>query len=340
MSCHSILEYDEIRILNQLGHKVFCIGSYIKPKEPHTNIRPPIDIEPDYNLLGLYHRIHLANIENNIPENLRGHILTKEFVDNFDCIIVMHRLDWIVANWEIFKNKTVVLRTIGQNVESNEVELKPYIDQGIKVIRYSPKERELKNYAGEHAIIRFLKYRKDYLVRNPIKNYAMSFVQNAKVRGDFCYTSVIESVAKFVPFKIYGPNNDCYDFFGGMLSYDQQIKELAQNKCYLYTGTVPAQYTLNFMEAMMAGIPIVSIGKNISQTSVMKYPFEVPFILDEINGLYYDNVDEIIDKLNLLITNDVLNQELSKRQRKLASKLFSVEENIHLWQHFLETLKI
>ena len=31
-------------------------------------------------------------------------------------------------------------------------------------------------------------------------------------------------------------------------------------RCYLYTGTTPASYTLGLIEAMMAGVPVVSIG--------------------------------------------------------------------------------
>ena len=35
---------------------------------------------------------------------------------------------------------------------------------------------------------------------------------------------------------------------------------LRRARCYLYTGTQPASYTLGLIEAMMTGIPVVSIG--------------------------------------------------------------------------------
>jgi glycosyltransferase involved in cell wall biosynthesis len=35
---------------------------------------------------------------------------------------------------------------------------------------------------------------------------------------------------------------------------------LRDARCYLYTGTQPASYTLGLIEAMMTGIPVVSIG--------------------------------------------------------------------------------
>jgi hypothetical protein len=35
---------------------------------------------------------------------------------------------------------------------------------------------------------------------------------------------------------------------------------LRQASVYLYTGTVPASYTLGLIEALMVGVPIVSIG--------------------------------------------------------------------------------
>jgi glycosyltransferase involved in cell wall biosynthesis len=46
----------------------------------------------------------------------------------------------------------------------------------------------------------------------------------------------------------------------GALSYDDMLGWLRRARCYLYTGTQPASYTLGLIEAMMTGIPVVSIG--------------------------------------------------------------------------------
>jgi len=34
LSCHAVLEYDELRILNDLGYDVTSVGGYINPKSP------------------------------------------------------------------------------------------------------------------------------------------------------------------------------------------------------------------------------------------------------------------------------------------------------------------
>jgi glycosyltransferase involved in cell wall biosynthesis len=46
----------------------------------------------------------------------------------------------------------------------------------------------------------------------------------------------------------------------GALTYDEMRGWLRRARVYLYTGTQPASYTLGLIEAMMTGIPVVSIG--------------------------------------------------------------------------------
>jgi len=338
LSCHIVLEFDEFRILNQLGCDVTIIGGYINPKNPHVDTRPPLDINSNLERREKINNLYNTNLKKGISSEWCSFTLNKDVVDDYDVIYVMHRLDWIEKNWNIIKNKIVILRTIGQNLDNNELELKKYVDAGVKVLRYSPKERDLKNYAGEHGLIRFLKYKSDFKIRENKHDCVISFGQNVNQRGNWCGSSIIESVAKTVPFKLYGPNNEFYSFWGGRLSYEQQLEKYATNACYLYTGTFPAQYTLNFIEALMSGIPIVSIGKELSQKLIQPYPFEVPYILDEIDGYYYDDVNDIIKKLRELIDDKDHNQRISQKQIELATNMFSVEKNINQWNTFLNNL--
>jgi glycosyltransferase involved in cell wall biosynthesis len=338
LSCHVVLEFDELRILNQLGHDVTVIGGYLDPKNPHVNTRPPLNIETNKEREQKIHRLFEYNKNKGIPIENCSNTLTKEVVDDYDCIIVMHKMDWVEKNWDIIKNKIVILRTIGQNLKNNELSIKPYIEKGLKVLRYSPKERELNSYAGEHGLIRFLKYKSDFKERKNEKKCVITFGQNISERKNWCGSSVIETVSKRLPFKLYGPKNESYLFNGGKLSYDNQLDEYAKNSCYLYTGTFPALYTLNFIEAMLAGIPIVSVGKKLSQTFVEPYPFEVPYILDEINGYYLDDVDSIVNTLNILLEDNDINEQISNNQIELADNLFSVEKNINKWNDFLNNL--
>jgi len=337
LSCHIVLEYDELRILNQLGHDVTVIGGYIDPKNPHVDTRPPLDIDSNEERLQKIHNLHNLNLKRGIPPEKCSYILTKDVVDDYDIIYVMHKIDWLDTNWDVIKNKIVILRTF-LNLGDSEQKIQKYVKQGLKVLRCSPKEREIENYAGEHGIIRFLKYESDFKQRNILYDDVITFGQHVKQRGSWCGAEIIEKISKELPFKIFGPGNEEYNFWGGRLSYEEQLINLSTHSCYFFTGTFPAQYTLSFIEALMTGIPIVSIGKNLSQTLVSKYPFEVPYILDEINGYYGDEILDIKNKLQLLINNKKLNEEISIKQKMLGKKHFSAEQNMCLWKDFLNSL--
>lgn len=338
LSCHIVLEYDELRILNELGHDVFVIGGYMDPKNPHVTTRPPLNIESNQNLIDQFNRMSHNNSLNGLDEHKRSRVFTKEFIDNFDCIIVMHIQDWIEWNQEIFKNKLVILRTIGQNTNSCELRLRQKLKEGIKILRYSPFERKLKNYAGEHGMIRFLKYNSDFLSRKNNISQVITFGQSIKDRWKVCGGEYIEEISKSIPFKLFGPNNQTHDYFGGFISYHEQLEQLANNSAYFYTGTFPACYTLNFIEAMLSGIPIVAIGSKLSYDLIEEYPLETPSIMDMYNGKYFDDISKIKAELLSLLRDTKLNETISIKQKTLAKQLFSVEENIFRWEAFLNSI--
>lgn len=337
LSCHIVLEYDELRLLGDLGYDVFSAGGYPDPLKPHIDTRPALPnlkfkSNPDI-LNEYYHMCH-----QNMLNGLSNKHFTKRFLDNFDCVIVMHNIEWIKLNWELFKDKILILRTIGQNIKLNEDLLIEYMKKGVKVVRYSPKERDLYNYAGESAVIRFLKYKSDFLPRNYNKKYIISFGQSLNQRRDNCHTHVIEDIADRLPLKLFGPHNENFIFSSGQLTYEQQIKELSINAAYLNTGTFPALYTLGFMEALLAGIPVVSIGHKTAKFEEMHYPIEVPEILDSVYGYYYDDINDMQDIFIKLLEDDDLNKKVSDRQILIATDLFSVEKNMYKWKEFLNSL--
>lgn len=339
MSCHIVLEYDEVRLLHDLGHEVFSIGGYCDPRKPHNNMRPPLDFDANQEVLSLFYHMCHQNFLKGIPEGECGKHVTKEFINYFDCVIVAHREDWIRLNWDVFKSKRVILRMIGQNTPHNELGLKRHVDNGVKIIRYSPSERMIKNFVGEDVLIRFLKYKSDFKNRNVINKNAMTFGQSVKKREQSCFGTCVEMVSKQTPYKLYGPENHEYSFDGGFLFYKEQMEKLSNTAAYFYTGTHPAQYTLNFLEAMLAGIPIVSIGSELIKDFCEPFPFEVPDILDTIHPeLHFDYINQISYRLNELIQNESLNNLISEKQLEIAYDLFSVEKNKFQWNDFLYSL--
>ena len=47
ISCHGVLEYDELRLLSSLGHRIFSCGSYFNPESPGEVIRPALRLHQD-----------------------------------------------------------------------------------------------------------------------------------------------------------------------------------------------------------------------------------------------------------------------------------------------------
>ena len=93
LGCHAVLEYYEILLFNEIGIDVFCLGYYINPINPHDSIRPSISMKRHPELMKLA---------------CSKEALTKELVDNFDIIYIMHIPDWIEKNWNIIKDKIVI----------------------------------------------------------------------------------------------------------------------------------------------------------------------------------------------------------------------------------------
>lgn len=337
LSCHSILEYDEFRILTESGHSVFSIGSYLCPKNPHSDLRPAINYNHDESILEQFHKMCHANMLNGIHLENHSKIFTPEFLNNFDCVISMHNSDWIIQNWNVMRNKIKIVRTIGQNTELEEFKIKEYINKGLHVVRYSPKERELSNFAGESTVIRFLKYKKDFIRRKDTEDNIVTFGQSVYKRKIACGGNYIEEISKTLPLLLYGPHNSEYPFSRGCVTYNELLSILSANRIYFNTGTAPAQYTLGFVEAMLSGIPVVSIGNKLANQDTV-YPFEVPDILDRVNSTHRDTVPEIINLLTELLSNRKLTNEISIKQQEIADELFSVEYNQHLWNNFLKTL--
>ena len=111
LSCHEILESDEVSLLLELGHDVFSPGAYVNPQNRGNEcMRPDIPgLQYDPETVTMFHALGQPGQDNKER-------LTKEFVDRFDVVIVMHLPQWITMNWEAMKHKTVVWRTIGQSL--------------------------------------------------------------------------------------------------------------------------------------------------------------------------------------------------------------------------------
>lgn len=326
ISDHSILEWDEAQMFADLGHDIFCNGAYMDPRGHFSLPRPGlknVEYHPEY-----------AEIARNSARTS----LPDELIDPFDVIIVMHGPNVIYENWDRIKHKPVIWRTIGQSVPAVETQLRRMRDEGLKIVRYSPKERNILEYLGEDAMIRFYKNEDEFPEWIGDTQNVISFAQSLKGRRQFCHFDEIYPVVGRYNGFIYGPGNDDLGYInGGCVTYEKQIELMQHSRAFVYGGTWPASYTLSFMEAMMAGIPVIAISKKLAHLSSFEHIefYEVDEILAEIGGLVCDNIDEMYEKTKMVLDDYDLAKDISKKQRELAVSMFGKQVIYKQWEDFL-----
>ncbi len=328
LSCHAILEYDELKLFEELGIDYFSLGSYIDPQKPVDPIRPGLNKQVDPELLSI------APDRNAIP---------KEFFDRFDVIVIMHLPEWIEANWENMKHKTVIWRTIGQSTPALERRLWKYRQEGLKIIRYSPMEHNIQDNIGADAVIRFYKDPEEFRFWNGMNREVITFAQNMKNRGQYCNYDAFVTLASRNPeiTHVFGPSNEgSAGLNGGFMTYEQMKQKMRDSRVYIYTGTQPASYTLNFIEAMMTGIPIVALGSAYGNSlNLAGNVYEIPEIIaNASNGFWSDNLNELSDKIAFLLDHHDTAKAIGEHGRQTAIRLFGKPEIKKLWKVTLDKL--
>jgi len=327
LSCHSILEYDEVQLLTDLGHEVFSNGSYIDPKGHITLPRPGIK--------GAKYYEEYIPFATNFPKTN----LPNELIEPFDIIIIMHSPDVIINNWDKIKHKKVIWRTIGQSTEGVEASLKPMRDDSLKIIRYSPNERRLSNYIGEDILIRFYKDEDELSGWTGGGRSIVNFAQSLKGRRSHCHYDEIIAVIEKFDGTVYGPgNDDLGKYNGGAIPYEAQIKRMQEARVMPYGGTAPASYTLSFIEALMMGLPIVAINNQMANIIYNFDFYEVEEILRSIGGIVCGSVEEMISQTEELLNNESYAKDISEKQRAYAIDVFGKKKIIKQWESFLNTI--
>lgn len=330
LSCHAILEYDELTILTELGHDVKSHGVYRDPRGAYTLPRPGIPgMEFDQEFFDLT-AIH--------PKT----DLTPEMIEPYDVIIIMDGENQapLISNWERIKHKRVILRTIGQTTSSGERVLQKYKAEGLEIVRYSRKEENIPNYAGADAFIRFAKDPDEFSGWTGEDKRPINFTQSLKARNRFThYEEIMGAMVGFDGAKVYGTGNaDLGSFNGGEMPYEELKRLMRTARCYVYAGTWPAPYTLTFIEAMLTGIPIVAINKKLAHLPELEAInfYEVDEILEQAGITTFDNIGDMRQMIETYIQDEDVAKMASEAQRELAIKLFGKAAISEQWRQFLE----
>lgn len=249
VSCHSVLEYDEIKILKELGHQVFSCGAYITPQNPQEKLRDPVKLIQNKDWINIYNQTKCRNLGNGFW------FFSKEFLDIFDTVIFMHSYQGLINSMKMFSGKKVFWRTIGQSNTAIEKSIAK-IKNDIKIIRYSERESLIPGYCGQDYLIRFYKDKNDFQKWEKQVDKICVFYNAFHARSKHFNLFNYEKYISKLPHEIFGRNNVEKNFMGEK-TYDEQRKILSSYASNYVINTNPASYTLSFIEAMAAGCPMI-----------------------------------------------------------------------------------
>lgn len=330
LSCHAILEYDEVKLLTELGHEVYSHGVYRDPKGAYTLPRPGVEGMPfDQNFFDLT----ALHPKTNLP---------PELIEPYDAIIIMsgEQEAPVLNNWQKIKHKRVILRMIGQSTAALEYRLKPLKEEGLQIVRYSPKEENLPNFAGSDALIRFYKDPEEFGNWTGEIEAPLNFSQSLKGRGIFCHhDQIMGSMVGFEGAKVYGNgNSDLGSMNGGEMPFEVLKEMMRKYRVYVYGGTWPASYTLSFIEAWMTGIPVVAIGKSMAHIPGIESInfYEVDELIENgVTGFICNDVSDMRTKIKYLLDNPLHAKDISEKARAKAIEVFGKERIKAQWAEFL-----
>lgn len=312
LSCHEGLQHDEVGLFEELGHEVEVIA--------HYGVVNRSKVEPRPNLRGV-------NLTNGSLD-LR---LNPDYVKQFDMVYFTHYFEWIMANWHLVKGKPAVLR-IWQSEHQDVNSLASYRKDGLVIVRYS----ELTSYglvnASPHdCVIRAYKDPDEFSGWNGNEKFVMTTSNDIASRPQHCYLGTFQRATDGLPRKLFGRNNEALAVAGGFVTYDQLKTEYRNNAAYLYLGTHPAPYTLNFIEAFMTGAPVVSIGTRIADISGKRSSEMSEFIVDGINGFISDDERVLRANLKELLDNPALAKKIGDAGRETAIEVFGKQSIKKQW---------
>jgi len=335
---HSIESHDQLKLYTSLGYEAVDIGGYIDPQHPHDGKRGPIHGAPFVPELkaaidAFGEADNLGAAQSYIPDAF------LDWLGDDGVLIYHHYLERLIGQWPRIRDwmngalgRRVIWRTVGQSVEGNERMMAPLRAEGLQIVRYSPKERNIPGYAGEDALIRFYKDPAEWHGWTGESPQVLNVTQHLRQREPYTNWGYWEAATHGLARVPAGPGSEAIGGTGEVsLPIMQDLLRLM--RCYLYTGTQPASYTLGLIEAMMTGIPTVSIGP--SHMTIFPYGPDL-FEGHEITGHGHDTPEGARLVLRAMLGDLGYAATVGEAQRARAIELFGMETIGAQWRAFLD----
>jgi glycosyltransferase involved in cell wall biosynthesis len=349
IGAHSVLEHDEMALFHSLGHSVFSPGAYIHPSRPMDPLRPPLNVPEVPELIAAVDALGQPHPDeprhtawrDDLHACSQGHTdtllaaklhLPDEVIDWADVIMVSaFEHTFLIPEWQRLRHKRVIWRTIGQSGDQNEAMMTPLRKDGCQIVRYSPKEANIPNYAGADALIRFGKDPEEWKGWTGEDKLIVNVTQGLARRGDWCGYGFWEEATYGLPRMPMGGESEQIGGPGTQTT-DEMKAALRRARAYVYTGTQPASYTLGMIEALMTGIPTLSIGP--SWMRILPYGPEM-FEGHELVGIWFDDPAMAHARLQLWLDDHHLAAHVGGRQRERAIETFGIDKIRAQWGEFL-----
>ena len=341
LSVHDILEYNELQVLKGLGCNVKSLGFLTDPLNPtSTNIGPVpfLDIDQDF----------INKAKSFLPPDPRTpyRITDPSILKDIDLVIVCHSLEHLSLNADLFKGKKVIRRTVSQGNSVYEQSFKPFIDGGLKVVRFSSRENKIPNFQGFDWVIRpcvsALKYSADTWTgeHQRLLTVKSSALKLALATQFYLYKELTWN-GSLLPDTFVGNNNEDVPGCIGKVS-DEQLKFLmANHRVGFCLPSRPGSITYTMIEYMMSGLPIAAFGPILGNSS---HPIEGPtyeiheLISNGVDGYCSDNIRDLRNYIFELFNNKALAKNIGLAGRKTAEKLFSYETASEGWKQVLKDI--
>lgn len=330
-SVHAVLEDDETRMFKKLGHDVFPLGANFGFQSAQPFRDPIVFNETEHALLEQF-RAMGCTFPYAADPTAQTH-LTAEFIALFDVIVVMHDLNFIQQFWPVLSQRPVIWRTIGQNIDECEPVAAGLHEQGMHIVRYSPAERRSAAYCGETALIRFGKDPDDYGPWSGDNGHVLTFANLFEQRYPSS-AAQYRAIVTDVPSMLGGSGNESFSEKIGFLSPLQQREHYNACRAYLYCSGPTIPYTLNFMEALMSGMPMV-----VTDFAPSHPFYEIPTLVSGGAGIVASTIEEAQKALRDLLDDDDAARQMSEQARARAIQLFSTDHIGKQWDALFNTVR-
>ena len=155
-------------------------------------------------------------------------------------------------------------------------------------------------------------------------NKGLVVINHIKERGRITGWDIFERVREEVPIDLAGMGTEQYGGLGEVLF--PRLNAFTSRYRFLFNPIRHTSFGLSVCEAMMAGMPVVSLATS-------EY---ANLLVNEQSAFINTNVDELIAGMKKLLRDRTLAKAMGQQARKVALEQFNMERFNQAWNEVLE----